>query len=75
MYEGQPTVSPPMLMSSPSFVNRQARDQSPLIVRNNQARRTTRQPDPHGRRDVSGGRPVHRHLVIGHSSLNAMAII
>jgi hypothetical protein len=75
MYEGQPKVSPPMLMSSPSFVNRQARDQSPLIVRNNQARRTTRHPDPQGRRDVSGCRRAHPHLVIGHSSLNAMAII
>jgi hypothetical protein len=75
MYEGQPKVSPPMLMSSPSFVNRQARDQSPLIVRNYQARRTMQHPDPQGRRDVSGGRPVHPHLVIGHSSLNAMVII
>jgi hypothetical protein len=75
MYQGQPKVSPPMLMPSSSFVNSQARDQSPLIVRNNQARRTTRQPDPQGRRDVSGGRRAHPHLVIGHSSLNAMAII
>jgi hypothetical protein len=75
MYEGQPKVSPPMLMLSPSFVNRQARDQRRLIACNNQARRTTRHPDPAGQRDVSGGRRAHPHLVIGHSSLNAMAII
>jgi hypothetical protein len=64
-----------MLMPSSSFVNSQARDQSPRIACNNQVLRTTRHPDPRRRLDVVGGRRVHPHLVIGHSSLNAMTII